>query len=328
MPHVTIIVPCYNEQDTVGLLLKAVYTQSYPRADMEVVIADGLSTDHTLQQIQAFQKDHPDLTVRVVDNAQRTIPSGLNRALRAAAGDVIVRLDAHSIPYPDYVSKCVAALQAGCGDNVGGVWEILPGGQGKMAKSIAIAAAHPLGAGDARYRIGGLAQAVDTVPFGAFHRSLVERIGYFDESLLTNEDYEFNARIRASGGTVWMDPGIRTQYFARSSLTALWRQYWRYGYWKAHMLRRYPNTIRWRQALPPVFVLSLLVIGIAALWLPAFRWLLALELSIYALAMLVAGFLVALKERNWFYLVSIPLVFLLMHVAWGGGSLYGGIRNA
>jgi glycosyltransferase involved in cell wall biosynthesis len=327
MPLVTVIVPCYNEQETIGLLLQAIYAQSFPLAEMEVVIADGLSTDQTRQQIQNFQRKYQDLVVRVVENVRRTIPSGLNAAIRAAEGQIIIRLDAHSIPYPDYVAQCEVALRSGCGDNVGGVWEILPGGKGWLAKSIAVAAALPLGAGDARYRIGGMAQAVDTVPFGAFYRSLVERIGYFDEKLLTNEDYEFNVRIRRSGGRVWMDPMIRSKYFARSTLDALWRQYWRYGFWKAQMLKRYPSTLRWRQAIPPVVVLSLLLFGVAAFWHPAFRWLLVSEVMFYSLAVIVAGFQAAKKDRYLPHLVGVPLALWVMHLAWGGGMLFGGIRH-
>jgi glycosyltransferase involved in cell wall biosynthesis len=327
MPLVSVVVPCYNEQDTIGLLLQAIHAQSFPLAEMEVVIADGLSTDQTRQQIQNFQLEHQDLVVRVVENVRRTIPSGLNAAIRAAEGQIIIRLDAHSIPYPDYIARCAAALRSGCGDNVGGVWEILPGGKDWLAKSISVAASLPLGAGDARYRIGGTAQAVDTVPFGAFNRSLVERIGYFDEALLTNEDYEFNVRIRRSGGRVWMDPMIRSKYFARSTLGALWRQYWRYGFWKAQMLKRYPATLRWRQAIPPLFVLSLLIFSIAAFRLPAFRWLLVSEIVVYSLAITVAGFHAAKKDGFWPYLLGIPLALWVMHLAWGGGMLFGGIRH-
>ena len=327
MPNVTIIIPCYNEQGTIGHLLEAVYAQTYPRSDIEVVIADGNSTDLTRQKIGLFQHEHPDLTVRIVENAQRNIPAGLNRALRAAQGDVIVRLDAHSAPLPDYVARCVSVLEAGRGENVGGIWEIMPGGEGWLAKSIAAAAAHPLGAGDARYRIGGHAQAVDTVPFGAFRRSLVERIGYFDEKLLTNEDYEFNVRIRQAGGTIWLDPSIRSSYFARPDLSSLWSQYWRYGYWKAKMLKRYPHTLRWRQAIPPLFVLSLILLGLAGIWLPAFRWLLAFEVLLYALLLVGAAFQAAWKERNGSLLGGIPLALLTMHLAWGSSFWLGSIRH-
>ena len=127
-----------------------------------------------------------------------------------------------------------------------------------MAQSIAAAASHPLGVGDALYRHASKASQVDTVPFGAFKRELLALVGFFDESLLTNEDYEFNTRIRKSGGTIWLDPAIRSVYFARPTLAALARQYSRYGFWKWRMLRRYPETLRWRQGLPPLFVLSLL----------------------------------------------------------------------
>ncbi len=260
MPAVSVIVPCYNEQNTILLLLEAIYAQTYPRPQMEVVIADGLSKDQTRWQIADFQARHPDLTVQIVDNPNRTIPSGLNRAIQAAQGEMIVRLDAHSVPQPDYVARCVTALEQGFGNSVGGVWEIRPRGSGWQACAIALAAAHPFGVGDAHYRYTTTAQVVDTVPFGAFHRSLVERIGYFDEHLLTNEDYEFNVRLRQAGGKIWLDPAIRSIYFARANLVELARQYWRYGYWKARMLRRYPGTVRWRQALPPLFVLSLLIL--------------------------------------------------------------------
>ena len=224
MPLVSIIIPCYNEELTIHLLLDAIYSQTFPRTEMEVVIADGMSVDRTRGRVAAFQLEHPDLPVRLVDNPQRVIPAALNRAIRAASGEYILRLDAHSMPHPDYVERCVAALRSGAGDNVGGIWEIQPGGSGWLSRGIAVAASHPLGVGDAHYRHAGQAQAVDTVPFGAYHRSLVERVGFYDERLLTNEDYEFNTRVRQSGGVVWLDPAIRSAYFARPDLVALARQ--------------------------------------------------------------------------------------------------------
>jgi glycosyltransferase involved in cell wall biosynthesis len=122
-PKVSVIVPCYNEQFTIRPLLEALHSQTFPRAAMEVVIADGMSLDGTRDEIARFQKDFPDLEVRLVDNLARTIPAGLNCAIAASRGEFIVRLDAHSKPYPDYVEICIQAHEAGRGDNVGGVWE-------------------------------------------------------------------------------------------------------------------------------------------------------------------------------------------------------------
>ena len=320
-PLVSIIVPCYNEQATIRLLLEAIHSQTTPRQALEVVIADGMSTDGTREEILAFMVSHPDLEVRVVDNLAGTIPAGLNRAIEEAEGTYIVRLDAHSKPYPDYVERCVSDLEAGRGDNVGGVWEIQPADNGWQARSIAVAAAHPLGVGDARYRIGGEAQAVDTVPFGSFAQTLVERIGAFDESLLSNEDYEFNARVRESGGVVWMNPAIKTVYFARRTLGALARQYWRYGYWKLRMLRRYPDTFRWRQ-LAGAFVLSFLILGLLGIWFPLARWLLGLELSLYVLILLIAGIHRAYQEKDLALSFGVPLAIATMHISWGMAFLW------
>lgn len=326
MPLVSIIVPCYNEESTIQLLLDAIYGQTIPCQEMEVIIADGMSTDGTRQQIEAFCRTKPELTVRVVDNPRRIIPAGLNRALDAATGDTIIRLDGHSQPSPDYVERCLAALEAGRGDNVGGRWQIQPRGKHWIARAIAVAAAHPLGVGDARYRIGGQAQEVDTVPFGAFRRSLVERVGRFDENLLTNEDYEFNTRIRKSGGKIWFDPQIKSTYYAPGSFKALARQYGRYGFWKVRMLARYPATLRWRQALPPLFVLLLIILAVGSIPLPGMRFWLVLQLVSYITVLLLAGVQVAFKKSDPALVVGLPTAIGLMHLTWGGAFLWSLLR--
>ncbi|HET6823474.1 MAG TPA: glycosyltransferase family 2 protein [Anaerolineales bacterium] len=328
LPKVSIIVPCYNEQSTIRLLLEALGEQTYPRAEMEVIVADGLSTDGTRHAIAAFQRDVPDLRVRVVENTKRSIPSALNRAIEASRGEIIVRMDGHSKPYPDYVANCITAHQAGRGDNVGGVWEIHPGAETWIAKSIAVAAAHPLGVGDALYRHAKQAAEVDTVPFGSFRRALIEQVGFFDESLLTNEDYEFNARVRKSGGKIWLDPSIRSVYFARSTLLELVRQYWRYGLWKWRMLRRYPDTLRWRQALPPLFVLSLVALFLLSVFIPFAGILLVAELLLYFSIMILAGFHAALRRQRVYLILGLPLAIFAMHLAWGSGFLWSMLSSS
>lgn len=328
LPKVSIIVPCYNEQSTIRLLLEAVGEQTYPRAEMEVIVADGLSTDGTRHAIAAFQRDVPDLRVRVVENSKRSIPSALNRAIEASRGEIIVRMDGHSKPYPDYIANCITAHQAGRGDNVGGVWEIHPGAETWIAKSIAVAAAHPLGVGDALYRHAKQAAEVDTVPFGSFRRALIERVGFFDESLLTNEDYEFNARVRKSGGKIWLDPSIRSVYFARSTLLELVRQYWRYGFWKWRMLRRYPDTLRWRQALPPFFILSLVSLFLLSVFIPFAGILLVAELFLYFSIMILAGLHAALRRQRAYLILGLPLAIFAMHLAWGSGFLWSMLSSS
>jgi glycosyltransferase involved in cell wall biosynthesis len=323
MINVSVIVPCFNEQETILQLLEAVNVQSYPLNEIEIIISDGLSTDRTRELISNYQLSHPNLNIRIIDNTKRIIPAGLNRAIEIAQGNYIVRLDAHSIPDGDYIKNCINGLDQGKGDNIGGVWKIQPGANTWIAKSIAIAASHPLGVGDAIYRIGGTEQEVDTVPFGAFHRELIDKIGMFDETLLTNEDYEFNTRIRQSGGKVWMDPSIHSVYFARSKLKELGHQYWRYGYWKAQMLRRYPKTLRWRQALPPLFVLALISQGLLSLVWYVSRWLLGIIVLLYTLIIFIIGIKMSIKNKDISTTIGVPLAIATIHLSWGTALLWG-----
>ena len=325
--QVSVIVPCRNEEKTIRLLLEALAQQTFPQAEMEVLIADGLSEDGTRDVIATFQADNPSMRVRVLENPNRIIPAALNVGINAAQGEYILRMDAHAIPKPDYVTRCVEAIQAGTAENVGGVWEIRPQNEHWIARSIAAAAAHPLAVGDAGYRIGSQTGYVDTVPFGAFRRELIERIGPFDESLLTNEDYEFNARIRQSGGRIWLDPQIRSVYFARGNLKALAKQYWRYGFWKAQMLKRYPKTLRLRQALPPLFVLSLVLLPILSLIIQPLLTVWLIEIGIYLAALILVGIQLAIQEKDAALALGVPLAIATMHLSWGAALLVGSLSS-
>jgi len=322
-PNVSIIIPCFNERTTIHLLLEALYNQTYPRSAMEVVISDGGSTDGTQAAIEDWHARHADLNISVIENPAQTIPAALNAAIKASTGEIIVRLDAHSEPRKDYVERSVNALLDGRGQNVGGVWDIHPSSDHWIAQSIAAAAGHPIGVGDARYRYSDQPAVVDTVPFGAFERKLLNQIGMFDETLLANEDYEFNTRIRQAGGKIWLDPGIRSVYYARANLKALARQYWRYGFWKRQMLRRYPDTIRWRQALPPAFVVVLVLLILLAPFIKLMLWALIALMTIYSLVLLLAGLQIAIRKKKVFFLWGVPLAIVCMHFSWGAGFLWG-----
>lgn len=326
-PEVSIIVPCYNEHKTITLLLDAIRQQSYPTERLEVVIADGMSTDGTRDVINTYIKEHIDLHVQVVDNTEQNIPSALNRAIERARGEWIIRLDAHAIPHPDYVARCLEVLAETDAANVGGVWEIRSAYDRWIPRAIAVAAAHTLGAGGARYRVSGPAGAVDTVPFGAFRRDWIQKVGLFDENLLTNEDYEYNVRLRKAGGVVWFDPRIRSTYFSRGGLQSLARQYFRYGYWKFRMLLQYPTTIQWRQILPPLFVLMLLVLSVLSPFYNLARSLLAIQLAVYLMTIIFAGAFEGLKRKDLGLLLGFPLALITMHFSWGGGFLWSFLRS-
>ncbi|MBM3124395.1 MAG: glycosyltransferase family 2 protein [Chloroflexi bacterium] len=319
---VSIIVPCRNEEKTIRHLLESIISQTYPMEKLELILSDAQSTDKTLEVVRQFQREHAGLHLILVENTRNSIPAGLNQAIRQASGEILIRLDAHSIPIPEYVQRCVEAHQKKKGDNIGGVWDIRAGAGTWIAEGIAEAAAHPLGAGDAMYRLNAIEGAVDTVPFGSFKRSLIDRVGYFDESLLTNEDYEFNVRVREAGGLVWLDPTIRSVYFARGTFGELAKQYWRYGYWKFRMLRRYPHTLRWRQALPPVFVATMLGLSVLSLWFVPAVHLLGVQILVYFLVLAGAGIVSAIKRNKIPLSLGMPIAMMIMHFSWGIGFLW------
>jgi glycosyltransferase involved in cell wall biosynthesis len=322
-PRVSVIIPCYNERNTISRVLQAVHDQTHPLDDLEVIVADGMSEDGTRGLVTEFARSHAGLAVRIVDNPARSIPAALNQAIRAARGSVVLRIDAHALPYPDYVARSLEALDRTGAANVGGLWEIRPSAAGWIGRAIAAAASHPLGAGDARYRTEGEEGEADTVPFGAFRREWLDRVGPFDEGLLSNEDYELNVRLHKAGGRIWLSPAIRAVYFARPDLPSLARQYFRYGFWKSRMLARHPGTLRWRQALPPLFVLGTGALALGGLaWPPA--WLvLGVQWALYALTTFAAGIGVARSRRDAPLTLGFPLAIWTMHLSWGTAFLWG-----
>lgn len=324
--EVSVVVPCYNEEKTIQLLLQAVIDQSFKTEKLEVVIADAISTDKTRDRILEFSKNNPSLIIRIVDNLKRTIPTAVNLAANSAKGEYLVRLDAHSIPNKDYILNSVNLLKSGKAQNVGGIWEICPGDDTCVAKAIARAASHPLGAGDAGYRISTQAGFVDTVPFGAFKKEDFISLGGFDEDLLSNEDYEFNTRLRQKGGKVWLDPAIRSKYYARKNLQELGRQYWRYGFWKNRMLRKYPQSLRWRQAIPPLFVLFIVLFGILSFFMPFSRIILRTGVGFYLFALILSSCIESVKKKDGCYM-KMALAFATIHFSWGGGFLFSFISK-
>ena len=318
----SIIVPFYNEEKTIELLLDAVYGQTYPASKMEIVLANGNSNDRSVEKILEWQKGHPDLQIQIIDNPKRIIPAGLNLAIQHAAGEFIIRLDAHCIPAENYVELSIDALLAEKGTNVGGRWDIQPGSKRGIARAIAKAASSPFGVGDAKYRYSEQASYVDTVPFGAYRKATLLDLGGFDESLLTNEDYDLNVRIRRNGGKIWFDPKIRCTYFARSSLLDLAKQYWRYGFWKMRMLQKDPKSLRLRQMIPPLFVLSIPLLLIGQLFHPFFATVISLEIIAYIMGLVFIAIRSAGDHDDLALFWGMPAAILVMHFCWGSGFLW------
>lgn len=324
---VSVIIPCFNEEKTIQLLLNALLNQKFPTNLIEVIVADAVSTDKTREKIYEFSTENPQLLIRVLDNLKKTIPAAVNLAAKAAVGKYLVRMDAHSVPDGNYIKNSIALLEQKIAQNVGGVWEIHPGNPSCIAKAIAKAAAHPLGAGDAGYRISSKAGFVDTVPFGAFSKKDFFQIGGFNERLLSNEDYEFNTRLRLNGGKIYLDPSIRSKYYARANLRELGKQYWRYGYWKYKMLKIFPQSLRWRQAIPPLFVLFFFMFGLLAFFTPIALIIMGGGAGLYLLALLITSVYESINKKDCCYMKMI-IAFATIHFCWGSGFIYSIFKKA
>jgi glycosyltransferase involved in cell wall biosynthesis len=328
-PSVSVVVPCFNEERFIGEVLENLARQG-DAGQFEIIVVDGMSTDGTRAVVERFIESHPKTEVRLVENPARHIPAALNRGIEAARGRVIARMDAHAVPSADYLRDCLEQL---CREDVAVVGmpcRIRPGADTAVARANAVAVAHPFGIGDAKYRTaaGGASASrfVDTVPFGVFTKELWRRLGGYNEELLTNEDYDFNYRVRRDGGGVLLDTSGYCTYFARPTFAALTRQYFRYGLWKAQMVKLHPRSIRLRQLVAPVFICALVVFGALSLWLTPVRWMFALVVAAYAALALASALQLARREGEWKLLPLVPASFLLIHVAWGGGFLLGLLR--
>ena len=319
--RVSVVVPCRNEAARIAILLEAIRSQEVPV--LEVVIVDTGSTDGTMDIVGCYRQHYSDLPLKCLLHRGAGVAAAVNRGIEAAQGEIIVRLDGHSRPSSDYVGRALDALRDTGAAVVGGVWDIVPGESTRTAEAIARAVAHPIGAGNAAYRTvrmtGGGRTEVDTVPFGCFRKTTWEALGGFDERLLTNEDYEFNYRARSSGSTVVLDPDIRCTYFARSTLAELASQYFRYGWWKAQMLRRHPRSLRWRQALPGALVPLFVCLAVAGLVWPVSTLLLGGFSLAYGAILSAAAVQVASRQRRWTLVWPLMAAFAIVHGSWSTG---------
>jgi GT2 family glycosyltransferase len=267
--------------------------------------------------------------VRIIENPGKIVSSGLNAAIREARGEIIIRMDAHTEYSADYIYRCVQVLEETGADNVGGAARTHASGY--CAQAIALAYGTMFACGGARFHDPKYEGYVDTLPYGCWRKSTFERLGLFDESLIRNQDDEFNLRIVASGGKIWQSAKIISWYRPRTELAALFRQYFQYGFWKVSVIRKHRRPASWRHLIPgaSLFLGFILMAGLAGAALRgSARWEFALLevfaglTGIYAVASLDAAYHAA-RRSGWRFLPFLPIVFAAYHLSYGLGFLLG-----
>jgi len=310
-PRVAVVLPVRDGAATLAAAVASVLAQEAP-GPMEVCIAVGPSDDDTRSVADGLAAG--DRRVTVVDNPDGSTPAGLNAAIRATSAPVVVRVDGHAVLPPGYVARAVETLGRTGAVNVGGVQD--PVGSTPMESAVGRAMASAFGAGDARYRRGGDEGPVDTVYLGVFRRDALEAVGLFDETLVRNQDYELNWRLREAGGTVWFDPALRVAYRPRGTVASLARQYAGYGRWKRRVLGRHPRSLRVRQVAAPAATVGVVAGLVVAPWWPVALLVPAGYLAAVAVASVLVG-------RGPAEVVRLLAVFPAMHLSWGFGFLVG-----
>lgn len=318
----SVICPIYNEEKHIAACLDSILRQDFPKEEMEVLLVDGMSSDRTREIVQQYTAQYP--FIFLLDNPKRIVPTGLNIGIRVAQGDVIIRLDAHAI-YPDnYFSVLVDKLYALNADNVGGLCRTLPAKETPVCEAIAAALSSPFGMGDSHFRIGtNKEMQVDTVPFGCFRREVFDKIGYFDEELVRNQDDEFNGRIIKFGGHIYLIPSVVIDYYGRDSIGKVSKMFYQYGLFKPLVNKKLGNPASVRQFFPFFFVLGL-ILGLLLSFVSIFFCI--LYIAVLALYIFLAAYFSIRQVKGLKRIFLLMGTFFVIHVSYGWGYLRGMIK--
>jgi len=319
---ISVICPIYNEESRIEACIQSIVNQDYPHDEMEVLFVDGMSTDRTRDIVLEYSRQYP--FIRLLDNPMHTAPIALNRGIRAAQGDIIVRLDAHSKYPTDYFSVLVNKLRNSDADNVGGVCNTLPAKETSICRAIAHAMSSSFGMGNSHFRIGAEHEMwVDTVPFGCFHRAIFDKIGYFDEELVRNQDDEFNGRIIQNGGKILLLPQVVVDYFARDSISKTAKMFYQYGLFKPLVNKKLQKPTTLRQFFPPLFLAGLVVGGLLSFFSSTVMWIYLSVIILYVLIGLLAGVRCTRRLSD---ILWMPFVFAAIHCSYGFGYWEGIVK--
>lgn len=319
LPRVSIILPIRNEAGFIERCLTALFRQTYPNELIEIVVAEGMSTDNTREIVEGIGAKAR-FPMSIVDNPERIAATGLNRALEKSTGEIVIRVDGHCEVDDDYVENCVDLLRSGLADGVGGPIQTI--GDGWRAKAIALAMGSPFGVGGSAFRtIANREMYTDTVAFPGYTREILKKAGPFDEELVRNQDDEYNYRIRELGGRILLSPRIRSRYYSRSTFRKLMRQYFEYGYWKVRVLQLHPKQMSARQFVPFIFVMSVMTVGILSAVSVTGKWLLVALTGSYLLTNLGSSIYTSRGRIALIPLLSVS--YFILHLSYGLGSLVG-----
>ena len=330
LPSVSVIMPVIDEERHLPQSISRILEQDYA-GELEIIVAVGPSRDRTADV--AAEISAREDRVQVVANPSGKTPAGLNAAIEAASGEIVVRVDGHAMVPINYVSVAVSTLETSGADNVGGIMNAE--GTTDFEDAVARAMTSRFGVGGAAFHVGGVAGPALSVYLGCFRRAALDRVGGDDVTMERAQDWEMNLRIRQTGGIVWFTPDLKVTYRPRPTLKALARQYHDYGRWRREVATRHPETVSLRYLAAPVAVIGVILgisLGVVGL-LVGLPWLAVLGFAApagYLVLDLIASAVAALTRPHLTpgAALRLPLVYAAMHATWGWGFLRGGVRSS
>lgn len=322
--EVAIVIPTLNEERFISRCLNSIIKQTYEFEKMDVMIIDGGSNDKTKDIVAEYQKSHQN--IRFIENKKKIQSVAFNIGFKKSTAPYIIRLDAHAEYDSKYISLCIENLkQDEKRGNVGGRCNILPFNQSIWAQTNAILNHSRFGIGGAAFRVSKEAHNTDSVPFGAFPRKIIEKIGGMREDLPRGEDNEYNSRIRKAGYKIFFDPNIISSYFARPTLGASCKQMYANGNSIGYLYYIDREAIGIRHLVPLLFVVSgLFSIIISVLWSP-FCYVFCGGLALYLIADAMASIMGA--KDNVKCTLPLFILFFCVHVSYGMGTIAGLIKG-
>lgn len=316
---VSVIIPMLNEEKYIENCINSLINQTFPKCQMEWLLIDGDSNDNTVAICRKYEKDNP---IRILRNPDKKTTYALNLGIKESIGKYIVRMDAHALYDNNYIEKCVYYLENTDADNVGGI--AITEAKGFVGTAIAKMLSSTFGVGGSAFRVSNESGYVDTVPFGAFRREVFERIGLFNNDLPRSEDNDINARIRESGGKIWLSNEIRFTYYCRDNVRDILSMGLKNGNALFHTLRVNKEAMSLRHFVPFLFFLSILILPVLSLLCPVFKYIIITEWALYLLLDFYFSFI-----KNGKYGVVLLWLFPLFHFVYGLGSFIGllGIKS-
>ena len=318
---ISFVVIARNAASTLPRLLEALDAQTWPHDRMEILLVDGFSEDGTRKVMEAYAAGNDFLRTLVLDNPGRNLPSGWNVALAQARGEAVLRVDAHAFFPPEFVALNAAALEKG-EDICGGKVISVPARKTPWSLVLNEAENSMFGGSFAAFRHAEEARYVSTAAFAIYRRKIFGEVGPYNEGLTRTEDNEMHYRMKKAGYRFWYDPAIVSWRETRATLGKLLKQKYLNGYWIGRTLAVEPRCFSLYHFVPFCFVLAVLltaVLALAGFSLPcAALWIAYAAAALGMTAVAIAG----AKERNALFL-CLPVLFLLLHVSYGFGTLIG-----